>query len=132
MDYTDCEKKIRSYFDTAVKELQRKHNPATAKEAAEFALILEYMEAHPEKAELEAAKDMGGRSDYMTLALNELAGADKCWRHYEHIGDDRFRQIAKAKLAASAALQAIMDEQGMKADVQDIKNRRMALEKIIR
>ena len=136
MDYTTCEKTIRGYFDSAVNELIKKYDPKTAKEAAEFALILEYMENHPSEVKMPKIKDKkqvaDGDVDYMDYAVDELRGAKKYYELYETTGDGRFLSMAKAELGHAAYLKAILLEQGRKQDADNIKAKLRQLEMTIR
>ena len=66
------------------------------------------------------------------MALDELEGAQKYWDFYQQTGDDGFRQMAKQELGHSAILTQMLEEQGMTQEAAGLKNRRIAMERMIR
>ena len=136
MDYATREKTIRGYFDTAVDELAKKYDPKTAKEAAEFALILEYMENHPQEVKMPKIKDKKQSTDsdidYMDYAVDELRGAKEYYELYESTGDGQFLTMSKAELSHAAYLKTMLAEQGRKQEADNILAKLRQLEMTIR
>ena len=150
----DFKEIIERYFKEAGEELSKDYNAKTAKEAAEFALILlglnlisvddkaiPGMEPKQGKRpchneEKTAPASNLGEIPYIDLAQDELKDADKYWNYYEQTGNDMFRQLAKQELGHAAALTetalSVVKTQMEQDSVMELKSKRVMMEKTIK
>jgi len=129
----DCDKILCDRLKDAENALKSGYSEQAEFDAALISVVLGLCKKNePPKVNGSENAQAASETDIFNMAVNKMKDAENYYSLYQKSKDSRFLTIARQDLGHSAALSAILQEQGNTKDASLLDTKRGQLDRVIR